>query len=907
MSDVAAHKINILVVDDNPANLRLLAGILSERGYSVRPAAGGRTALAVVHHIHPDLILLDVMMPDIDGYTVCERLKADVRTQDIPIIFVSALHETIDKVRAFALGAVDYITKPFQADEVLARVHTHIALREARRQLEEKNTQLERANQELSHEIGVRVQAEAAIRRYAEEQAALYAVTAAASVLDPDELLSTTLEVVLSFLDSHAGWAMLPGATADDPPRVAAWRGIPEAFVALQETLPMRECPVCAFFADGADLPLGPFPLDAHAHPLFEILKQAGMRYQVSVPLRAGEQPLGILCIVWPASQTFEVSTNQSLLKAIGQQVGLALRNAQLYQAARQIDRLRMLNAIGVAAISSLELDTVLRQILALTCQALDVAEGTILLQDPDTHELVFALWNGASFAVLRGVRLAPGQGIVGWVVQHAVPVCVNDVYHDVRFHRAIDTLTHIETRSLVCAPLIHRDKVTGALEVVNKRRGEFEPEDVSFLEAAASIAAAAIENARLYAATCAQANRMALLNRIGQTLTATLDPAQVAEAALREVGSMVTADSVALLSADTEAGELCFAHVLLAGKPVEFHMCVPLGESLVGWALQHNEALLVEDAQQDPRFSARVDRYRTLQSRGMMVVPLRTAERALGVLEVVSSKAGVYTREEFDTLRAVASTLTIALENARLYEALKTLLHEREATQLLLIHTEKMAALGRMAASIAHEINNPLQSIIGCLDLAREDLLEGADVDGYLEMAQEEILRVTRTTVQMRDLYRMPSGERTLVDINTLIAQILELNRKRCQENNVRVVWTPTDDLPPQTLSVDQIKQVFINLLLNALEAMPDGGQIDVSTTYTKEPPGVSITVTDTGMGIPADILPRIFEPFHSTKPNGTGLGLPTSHTIVERHGGSISVESAADRGTTFRVWLPV
>ena len=140
---------SILVVDDNPVNLRLLVGVLTDQGYEVRPAPSGRHALATIKKARPDLILLDIMMPDMDGYEVCGQLKASEVTRDIPIIFISALNETFDKVTAFSVGGVDYITKPVQAEEVLARVHTHLALRKAQQKLEEKNQQLQQKNREL--------------------------------------------------------------------------------------------------------------------------------------------------------------------------------------------------------------------------------------------------------------------------------------------------------------------------------------------------------------------------------------------------------------------------------------------------------------------------------------------------------------------------------------------------------------------------------------------------------------------------------------------------------------------------------------------------------------------------------------------------------------------------------------
>jgi PleD family two-component response regulator len=139
----------ILVVDDNPDNLRLLAGILDEHQYKIRLAPSGERALATIGKEAPDLILLDIMMPNMDGFEVCRQLKADQGTTGIPIIFISALDEILDKVKAFSMGGVDYITKPFKSQEVLARVKTHLTLRRLQRNLEKKNEQLRQALDEI--------------------------------------------------------------------------------------------------------------------------------------------------------------------------------------------------------------------------------------------------------------------------------------------------------------------------------------------------------------------------------------------------------------------------------------------------------------------------------------------------------------------------------------------------------------------------------------------------------------------------------------------------------------------------------------------------------------------------------------------------------------------------------------
>src|SRR5271163_3052378 len=144
-----ARTASILVVDDTPANLQVLAGMLKDRGYKVRPVPSGKLALQAAKHDPPDLILLDINMPEMNGYEVCEHLKADDKLKGIPVIFISGLTEQMDKVKAFTVGGVDYLTKPFQMEELHARVKTHLNLRRLHIALEETNAHLESANTHL--------------------------------------------------------------------------------------------------------------------------------------------------------------------------------------------------------------------------------------------------------------------------------------------------------------------------------------------------------------------------------------------------------------------------------------------------------------------------------------------------------------------------------------------------------------------------------------------------------------------------------------------------------------------------------------------------------------------------------------------------------------------------------------
>ncbi len=172
---IAERQAKILIADDSPANLQLLSRILIENGYSVREASDGAAALRLARSESPDLIMLDVMMPLLDGFETCRFLKSGEDTRDIPVVFMTSLAETSDKIKGFRMGAADYITKPFQVEEILARVKTLLALHAMRRRLESRNTQLERANEELagvnsalSREIAERKLAEDALIQYRE-------------------------------------------------------------------------------------------------------------------------------------------------------------------------------------------------------------------------------------------------------------------------------------------------------------------------------------------------------------------------------------------------------------------------------------------------------------------------------------------------------------------------------------------------------------------------------------------------------------------------------------------------------------------------------------------------------------------------------------------------------------------
>jgi two-component system NtrC family sensor kinase len=231
----------------------------------------------------------------------------------------------------------------------------------------------------------------------------------------------------------------------------------------------------------------------------------------------------------------------------------------------------------------------------------------------------------------------------------------------------------------------------------------------------------------------------------------------------------------------------------------------------------------------------------------------------------------------------------------------------ERKKMQEALLSAEKLAVAGRMGASLAHEINNPLQSVIGCLGLVEKSMAEGGDPGRYLSVARQELRRAASIVTQLRDMSRLSHQTRKEpLDVNAVADEVLILTRKQAQEKRVEVVWAPAENLPAVRGVADRIRQVFLNLVLNALDAMPEGGQLRVSTAQTEQPDGVAVAFADTGVGIAPERLGNLFDPFYTTKSQGLGLGLYITHNVVEEHGGHIDVSSHVGQGTIFTVWLP-
>ena len=230
----------------------------------------------------------------------------------------------------------------------------------------------------------------------------------------------------------------------------------------------------------------------------------------------------------------------------------------------------------------------------------------------------------------------------------------------------------------------------------------------------------------------------------------------------------------------------------------------------------------------------------------------------------------------------------------------------ELKETQAQLLHAEKLAALGELAAGVAHEINNPLHVLTAYVEYMATKVEGDASLLELLDPMQSSLESIAHLTTQLRDYSRPAHGERKPVILNEVLTRILRLASKELLHSKVKVRESLLSDLPGIWGDARQLEQVFLNMILNARDAMPGGGQLDIETFAEAE--YVCVQFRDTGTGIAQEDLDRIFEPYFSTKADrGTGLGLAVSHRIVSQHGGRIEVESRLGAGAVFTIALPL
>jgi signal transduction histidine kinase len=297
-------------------------------------------------------------------------------------------------------------------------------------------------------------------------------------------------------------------------------------------------------------------------------------------------------------------------------------------------------------------------------------------------------------------------------------------------------------------------------------------------------------------------------------------------------------------------------------------------------------------------------DEYIQTISGSALFIWIKEQEKLSGLLMVYNKTSGDFDDTDLNIAAILSNIISVSFINVKLMENLGAQMKELKETQEQLIQAAKLAALGEMASNIAHELNNPLTSIIGFSELSQEETdIETIKKD--LKIIEQESIRAKEIVNQLLEFARKRSIKIGDVNLNILLKEVLQLASLQLKHANIQVI-EEFDEIPTIKGDHNQLKQVFLNMINNAIFAMPEGGTLTLRTGKIDDK--VFVDVEDTGHGIPPEILQRIFEPFFTTKKEkGTGLGLSISYKIIESHGGKIEVKSEVNKGTRFTVLLPI
>ena len=351
------------------------------------------------------------------------------------------------------------------------------------------------------------------------------------------------------------------------------------------------------------------------------------------------------------------------------------------------------------------------------------------------------------------------------------------------------------------------------------------------------------------------------------------------------------------ILNLTTEQLELYAAHGLgkkyLEKGPVSSYR-------IITELCRQNEVITIDDIMGDPRVQYPQEAWEE-GVRMILDIPLSLGNHVVGILRIYFSEHREISKDKKDFMVAVAQQCSCAIDKARLIEEQQSLYDK------LVLHTAKMSAIGRMAAGIAHEINNPLAGILlYSSNMIKKVPEEGPLKDG-LDIIVHETIRCRGIIQELLDFSREREPKKTLANINDVIGKALNILENEFRIDHITVETDLSEEMVSSFLDENQMEQVFVNLLINAVEAMDEGGRIRIKTRLGPERKCIKIECEDTGCGLPKEALDRIFEPFFSTKAKGTGLGLAVSYGIVQNHMGDIRAYSKPGKGASFIVEIPL
>ncbi len=563
-------------------------------------------------------------------------------------------------------------------------------------------------------------------------------------------------------------------------------------------------------------------------------------------------------------------------------------------------ERLLLLHQVGNVIHSTLEPQEALQLILKETVRLMRASSGSAVLINPTDGFLEIHASHGLS-AEAAALKLRVGEGVTGWVAKTGKPARVGDVTNDPRY-----VSLRPEVRSELAVPLEVNGHIRGVLNVDADRPEAFTAEDQELLEALAIQAASVIRNTWLYEQLRLKARLLESLVSVSQTINSTLNLDDALHVITREACVLMQAKMCSLMLLDESREWLDLRASYGASEAYVRKPRLSAGESTLGVVLRRRKPIQVENVQ----FSSRYQNVEVARREGLVAllsVPLVFSDQAIGTLSVYTGKPYSFSNEEIRILTALAELSAIAIEKARLYERVVDV--EEQLRQ-----NEKLSALGLLAAEVAHEIRNPLtvmKMLYHSLDL-KFDASDPREKDA--RVMGQKIDHLNKIVEQILDFARTTEPQFTSVNLNALIQELGLLVRHKLTHQGVKLDLKLAPQLPLVLGDGGQLEQAFLNLILNAAEAMPAGGVLTITSQRgmtvgeNDRSSSVVLEFKDTGEGMSAERCRSAFRTILSTtKVKGTGLGLAIVGRIVETHHGEIKIKSRLGKGTTISVCLPV
>ena len=563
-------------------------------------------------------------------------------------------------------------------------------------------------------------------------------------------------------------------------------------------------------------------------------------------------------------------------------------------------ERLQSLYQVSNVIHSTLDPQEALHLILREAVRIMRASSGSVVMINPTSGLLEIQTSTGLPRNA-PDTKLRVGQGITGWVARTGKPALVGDVRKDPRY-----VMLRREVRSELAVPLEVLGEIRGVLNVDSDRENAFTTADQDLLQELAVQAARVIHNTWMYEQLRMKTRLLETLVSVSQTINSALNVNEALQVITGEACKLMDGKMCSLLMVDDSGEQLTLRASFGAGSAYVNKPALSLEESFAGIVVRRKKPLQLENVQSSARYQ-NIDIAEKEKLFGLLSAPLLFGGQAIGVLNVYKATPHVFSNEEVHILSALAELSAIAIEKARLYERVVDV--EEQLRQ-----NEKLSALGLLAAEVAHEIRNPLtvmKMLYHSLDL-RFPAGDPRTKDD--EILREKMEHLNKFVEQILDFARSTEPKLTEVNLNQLIDDLGLLTRHKLRNQKIQFVRKLEQGIPVVMGDATQLSQAFLNLTLNAVEAMPDGGTLAISShsvrapRSSKEPTHIVIEFKDTGHGMTAAHRDRAFTSLLSTtKRKGTGLGLAIVARVVETHRGKIKIRSTPGKGTTVSITLPV